>query len=290
MAYPKHRPQPGFRHLEITHAAHNHGPAGQGRVSLGYFRSTLGKKTVVAVTGAILIGFLVGHVAGNLKVFLPDPEPGVSDIDVYAEFLRSAGEPMLPHGGALWTFRLLLIVALALHVVFVVQLTVASRAARPDQYHVQRQVRGMLAAKWMMLTGVLLLGFVVFHLLHFTTGTIDPANFEQGQVYANVYSAFVRWPFVVLYTAAMGLVSLHLHHGAWSMFQTLGLDRPDRNRALRWFATVISIALFVGFVVVPISVAVGFLDPPHLSVGALDASSEGVGMLEPLLQTGPGGE
>ena len=81
-------------------------------MSAGFFQTTLGKKSVVAVTGAILLGFLVGHVAGNLKVFLPDPEPGVRDIDVYAEFLRSMGEPMLPHGGALWTFRLILIVAL----------------------------------------------------------------------------------------------------------------------------------------------------------------------------------
>jgi len=243
-------------------------------VSLGFFQSTLGKKAVVAVTGAIWVGFLVGHVAGNLKVFLPDPEPGVSDIDVYAEFLRSAGEPMLPHGGALWTFRLILIVALVLHVVFVVQLSVASRAARPDRYENQRLVRGTLSAKWMMPTGVLLLGFVVFHLLHFTTGTIDPANFEQGRVYANVYSAFARWPFVVLYAAAMGLVSLHVYHGAWSMFQTLGLDSPDRNRALRWFATILSVALFVGFVIVPISVAVGALDPPTESVAQTETGGE----------------
>ena len=243
-------------------------------MSSGFFQSTLGKKSVVAVTGAILLGFLVGHVAGNLKVFLPDPEPGVRDIDVYAEFLRSMGEPMLPHGGALWTFRLILIVALVLHVVFVVQLSITNRAARPDRYELQRQVRGTLAAKGMMLTGVLVLGFVVFHLLHFTSGTIDPANFEPGRVYANVYSAFTRWPFVVLYAAAMGLVSLHLYHGAWSMFQTLGLDSPDRNRALRWFATIISVALFVGFVIVPISVAVGALDPPTDRVGQTETGGE----------------
>ena len=241
---------------------------------MGFLKSTLGKKAVVAVTGAILVGYLVGHLAGNLKVFLPDPEPGVRDIDVYAEFLRSVGEPILPHGGALWTVRLILIVAFVLHVVFVVQLSLASRAARPDRYENQRLVRGTLTAKWMMLTGVLLLGFVVFHLLHFTTGTIDPANFEQGRVYANVYSAFLRWPFVVLYVGAVGLVSLHLHHGAWSMFQTLGLDSPDRNRALRWFATIISVGLFVGFVVVPISVAVGALDPPTESVGQAETGGE----------------
>lgn len=242
---------------------------------MGLSQSMLGKKAVVAVTGATLVGFLVGHVAGNLKVFLPDPEPGVSDLDVYAEFLRSAGEPLLPHGGALWAFRLVLIAALVLHVVFVVQLAAASRAARPDRYENQRRVRGTLSAKWMMFSGVLLLAFIVFHLLHFTTGTIDPANFEQGRVYANVYAAFTRWPFVVLYAAAMGLVSFHLHHGAWSMFQTLGLDSPDRNGALRWFATMISLVLFVGFVIVPISVAVGVLDAPSQSVEQTETETAG---------------
>jgi succinate dehydrogenase / fumarate reductase cytochrome b subunit len=263
-----------FRTFEVTHAVQSHGPAAQASVSLGFFQSTLGKKSVVAVTGAVLLGFLVGHVAGNLKIFLPDPEPGVSDIDVYAEFLRSMGEPMLPHGGALWTFRLILIVALVLHVVFVVQLSLVNRAVRPNRYERQHQVRGTFAAKWMMLSGVLVLGFVVFHLLHFTTGTIDPANFEHGRVYANVYAAFVRWPLVVLYAVAMGMVSLHLYHGAWSMFQTLGLDSPGRNRALRWFATIISVALFVGFVVVPISVAVGALDAPSESVGQTETGGE----------------
>jgi hypothetical protein len=151
----------GFRPFEVIHAVQSHGPSVQASVISGFLQSTLGKKSVVAVTGAILIGFLVGHVAGNLKVFLPDPEPGVSDIDVYAEFLRSMGEPMLPHGGALWTFRLILIVALVLHVVFVVQLSLANRAARPDRYQIQHQIRGTVAAKWMMLSGLLVLGFVV---------------------------------------------------------------------------------------------------------------------------------
>jgi len=241
---------------------------------LGFLQSTLGKKAVVALTGAILIGFLVGHVAGNLKVFLSDPEPGVRDIDVYAAFLRSAGEPVLPHGGALWTARLILLAALVLHVVFVVQLSVGSRAARLVQYESERHARATRSAKWMMLSGVLLLGFIVLHLMHFTTGTIDPANFEEGRVYANLYHAFSRWPVVVAYVAAMGLVALHLNHGAWSAFQTLGLDNPDRNRALRWFATIISVLLFVGFVIVPISVLAGVLDAPTQLVGTVQAGRD----------------
>ncbi len=241
---------------------------------MGFFQSTLGKKAVVAVTGAILIGYLLAHVAGNLKVFLPDPEPGIRDIDVYAAFLRSAGEPIFPHNGVLWTVRLVLLTALVLHVVFVVQISVASRAARPVRYTKQRHVRATRPAKWMMFTGLLLLGFIVFHLLHFTTGTIDPANFEEGRVYGNLYYAFARWPFVVVYVVAVGLVTLHLYHGAWSMFQTLGLDNPDRNRALRWFATIISVAVFVGFVIVPISVVAGALDPPTELVGQMETGRE----------------
>ena len=241
---------------------------------MGFYQSTLGKKAVVAVTGAILIGYLLAHVAGNLKVFLPDPEPGIRDIDVYAAFLRSAGEPIFPHNGVLWTVRLVLLTALVLHVVFVVQLSVASRAARPVRYTEQRHVRATRPAKWMMFTGLLLLGFIIFHLLHFTTGTIDPANFEEGRVYGNLYFAFTRWPFVVVYVVAVGLVTLHLYHGAWSMFQTLGLDDPDRNRALRWFATIISVVVFVGFVIVPISVVVGALDPPTELVGQMEVGRE----------------
>ena len=242
---------------------------------LPFYQSTLGKKAIVAVTGAIMIGYLVGHVTGNLKVFLPDPKPGVADIDVYAEFLRSAGEPILPHGGGLWIVRLTLLAALVIHVVFVVQLSIRSRRARPVGYANQHHVRATRPARWMMLTGLLLLGFVVFHILHFTTGTIDPARFEEGAVYANLYYAFTRWPFVVLYVVAMGFVTLHLYHGAWSMFQTLGLDSPDRNRAFRWAAVVISVALFAGFVTVPISFVSGALDAPDGQAGSALAPGSG---------------
>ena len=241
---------------------------------LSFFQSTLGKKTIVAVTGGIMIGFLVGHVVGNLKVFLPDPEPGVADIDVYAEFLRSAGEPILPPSGGLWIVRLTLIAALVVHVVLVVQLSIRSRRARPVAYASEHLARATRSARWMMISGLVVLGFVVFHLLHFTTGTVDPTTFEEGAVYANLYFAFTRWPFVLLYVVSMGLVALHLYHGAWSMFQTLGLDSPDRNRALRWFAVVISIAVFAGFVTVPISFVSGVLDAPHDAVVSAESEND----------------
>lgn len=235
---------------------------------LPFLRTTLGQKVVVALTGAIMLGFLVGHVVGNLKVFLPDPVPGVADIDAYAEFLRSFGEPVLPRGGALWIVRVTLLSALVIHTSLVVTLSLRSRRARPVGYASQRHARATLPARWMMATGLLLLAFIVFHLLHFTTGTVDPASFETGAVYANLRRAFAsRW-LVALYVVAIGVVVLHLYHGVWSMFQTLGIDNPDRNRVLRWFAVALSAALFVGFVIVPIAFATGLLDQRAETVGA----------------------
>ncbi|MFV1988543.1 MAG: succinate dehydrogenase cytochrome b subunit [Gemmatimonadota bacterium] len=238
-----------------------------------FYHSGVGKKAIVAVTGAIMLAFLVGHVVGNLKVFLPDPEPGVADIDAYAEFLRAVGEPAFPRGAILWIVRAVLLAAVLLHVIGVVQLARRNRVARPVGYRETRYVRASLSARWMMLSGLLVLGFIVFHILHFTTGTVDPASFRPGGVYANLYAAFSRWPFVALYVVGMGFLALHLYHGAWSMFQTLGLDNPDRNRAFRGLALVLALGLFVGFTAVPVSFAVGALDtpgtlnPPGVEVG-----------------------
>ncbi len=234
-----------------------------------FYRGTIGKKAIVAVTGLIMLGYLVGHVSGNLKVFLPDAEPGVADIDVYAEFLRSMGEPLLPHGGALWIARIALLASFVLHVVCVIQLSWRNRAARPVGYARTRYVQTTLASRWMMFTGLLVLAFVVFHILHFTTGDVDPSNFEEEAVYANLYRAFHSWPFVVLYVAGVAVVGFHLYHGAWSLFQTLGLDNPDRNRSLRLLALFVAVVLFVGFATVPAAFWTGVLKAPTTHVTSL---------------------
>jgi succinate dehydrogenase / fumarate reductase cytochrome b subunit len=226
------------------------------------YRSTLGKKAIVAVTGLILVGYLLAHAAGNLKVFLPSPVPGEPDIDVYAEFLRTVGEPLLPRTGLLWTVRVVLLLSLVLHVVCVTQLALANRGARRTSYERRRYLATTLSGRLMLTSGVLLFVFVVFHVLHFTTGTVDPANFEAGEVYANLYRAFAGWAFVALYVVAVALVALHLYHGIWSTFQSLGLDRPERNRLLRATATVISILLFLGFSAVPLAFVSGAMSLP----------------------------
>lgn len=226
------------------------------------YRSALGKKAIVAVTGAILLLFLLLHVAGNLKVFLPDAAPGVPDIDLYARFLRTMGEPLLPFSGALWTVRVILAVAFVLHVVCVFQLATRNRRARPVGYRRQQYAEATAPARWMLVTGSLLLAFLAIHLLQFTSGTIDAERFVPGAVYANLDRAFSGWGYTLFYTGAMGVLALHLYHGGWSLFQTLGLDNPDRNRALRALALCVALGLALAFAAVPLAFFAGSMAPP----------------------------
>ncbi len=233
------------------------------------YGSSIGKKAIAAVTGLIMVGFLISHLSGNLKVFLPDPKPGVADIDLYAEALRTLGQPFAPRTGVLWVVRGVLILSLVLHVISVVQLAARSRAARSTRYRGQRYLGATLPARLMLISGLLLLAYAIFHILHFTTGTVDRANFESGALYANLHRAFARWPFVALYIGGMLLVAFHLYHGAWSFFQSLGLDHPDRNRALRLVAVLLVLLLFVGYVSVPASFITGVLGPPAEEVSSV---------------------
>ncbi len=228
-----------------------------------FYRSLIGKKAIVAVTGALLLGFLVMHVVGNLKVFVADPIPGVPDIDVYSEFLRSAGVPLLPHGGMLWIVRIGLLAAFGVHVVCVIQLAHVNRAARPVRYvHRPANVEVTPAARWMLYTGSFLILFIVIHLLQFTTGTLDAARFTEGAVYSNLSRAFELWYYVAFYGTAMAVLALHLYHGIWSLFQSLGLDNPDRNSALRGLAVVVAVGLFIAFVSVPTAFFAGLMQAP----------------------------
>lgn len=240
------------------------------------YRSIIGKKVIAATTGAILMGFLILHVAGNLKAFLPDTAPGVPDIDVYAKFLRTMGEPLLPEMTLLWSVRIVLIAALLLHVTCVVQLARRNQNARPVGYREFHHVQSTASARWMLYTGSLLLVFLVIHLLQFTTGTIDAARFASGEVYGNLYRAFHEWGYVAMYVAATLVLGLHLYHGAWSLFQSLGLDSPDRNPGLRRFAMVLALALALTFASVPLAFATGALGPPPTASAQLAQQGMGV--------------
>ena len=226
------------------------------------YQSLIGKKIIAAVTGIILFGFLLGHVAGNLKVFTGLNEKGIPAIDEYGEFLREVGHPLVPDEFVLWTARIVLLAAVVLHAVVVIQLAMMNMEARPNDYVKKNYRASSLSARLMLVSGLLILAFVIFHILHFTTGTIVLGSFEYGHIYANLHSSFGYWPVALLYVAAMVGLGFHLFHGVWSLFQTLGLDNPDRNKILRAFTIFITVALVVGFSSVPLAFMSGLMKEP----------------------------
>jgi succinate dehydrogenase / fumarate reductase, cytochrome b subunit len=221
--------------------------------------SSVGKKVAVAISGAILVLYLILHMVGNLNA-LYGPGGDTAREDRYAHWLRTVGEPLLPHATILWVVRAILLSALVVHVTGVVQLRRRAATARPE--HRAPRIGRSVSSRTMMLTGILLLAFIVFHILQFTTLTIHVTPLHQGAVYANLYHAFHTWYFVVLYVAAVVAVGYHLRHALWSMTQTLGYDTPARNRALRAGANALSLLLVVGFAVIPLAFALGVLGEP----------------------------
>ncbi len=226
------------------------------------YRSTPGRKAVVAVTGIVLFGFVTLHMLGNLKMFGGADARGIPHIDAYARFLRTMGDPLLPRGAALWTMRVILLAAVLLHVYTSIGLAAINRAARPVRYERYVPVQSTVAARSMLATGLLVLAFAVLHILHFTTGTIRITPFEPEHVYANVHGSFRVWFIAAFYVAAVAALGMHLYHGVWSLFQTLGLDNPDRNRGFRALAAASAIIVFLGFASVPVLVFVGALPQP----------------------------
>jgi len=213
---------------------------------LRFWHSSVGKKAVMAVTGLVMIGFLIIHALGNLQVF-----SGPLKINEYSAALRRLG-PLL------WIARGGLIVALVLHVIAAYQLTRRMQTARPVGYAVQDPQVSTVAARTIRWGGVLLLVFVVLHLLHFTFGTIHPA-FDHKDVYGNLVAGFQIWWVALLYVAAMVGLGLHLYHGTWSSIRTLGLTRPSGDPLKRRVAAVLAWALYLGFSIVPIAVLAGIV-------------------------------
>ena len=200
----------------------------------------------MAVTGLVMIGFLIIHALGNLQVF-----SGPLKINEYSASLRRLG-PLL------WIARGGLIVALVLHVVAAYQLTRRKQIARPVGYEVQDPQVSTVAARTIRWGGVLLLVFVVLHLLHLTFGTIHPA-FDHKDVYGNLVAGFQIWWVALLYLAAMVGLGLHLYHGTWSSIRTLGLTRASGDPLKRRFAAVLAWVLYLGFSIVPIAVLAGIV-------------------------------
>jgi len=223
------------------------------RIGSGLLGTTVGKKIVVAVTGIILVTFVFVHMFGNLKVF-----QGAEKFDHYAHFLREVGYPLIPHGGVLWVARVGLLVALVLHVVCITQLTALSRRARGGAYHAAKNLSFSPASRSMRWGGVALLGFVVYHLLHLTWGTVHP-SFDPASPYHNVVTAFGVWWVVIPYAVAVAALGLHVYHGLWSSTQTLALQSPVVRDWARFTSAVLALLLVVGYLSVPAAVLAGWL-------------------------------
>jgi succinate dehydrogenase / fumarate reductase, cytochrome b subunit len=212
------------------------------------YRSSVGKKVLMALSGIVLVGFILLHMLGNLKVF--SGEPG---FNAYAGFIREVGAPVLPFSAALWMVRVVLLLALIVHVWMSVELWRGSARARELRYARNKDLSFTYASRTMRWGGVVILLFLVYHILHFTTGDLH-ADFVPHDAYHNFVAAFqIPW-IVVVYVAAQAALCLHLYHGVWSLFQTLGANHPRYNRYRRPLAATFAIGIFVGFVAPPILV------------------------------------
>jgi succinate dehydrogenase / fumarate reductase cytochrome b subunit len=211
-------------------------------------RTAVGKKAVMAATGIVLFGFVLGHMLGNLKLYL-----GPEAINSYAHFLRTAGEPAVPAGVLLWAVRLLLIACVLLHVWAAWKLTLVSRAARPVSYVAGTRIHTTYASRTMRWGGVIILLFVVYHLLHFTWGTVHP-SFVPGDVYHNVVTGFQVWWVAGFYIVAQIALGFHLYHGLWSMFQSLGWNHPRFNLWRNGFAHAVAWIITLGNISFPVAV------------------------------------
>lgn len=220
--------------------------------ALTLYRSTIGKKVIMAVTGLMLVGFVIAHMAGNLQMF-----SGPAKMNAYAAFLKSTGE-------LLWVARAGLLAATILHVLMAWQLTQIKKNARPVGYEKREPQVSTWASRSMRWGGFLLLVFIVFHIFHMTTGTLHPvasapgsAPFSHTDVYGNVINAFRNPLVTAFYVVSMLFLMLHLFHGAWSSVRTLGLTKPSRNPLSRRVSTVIALVVWLGFTAIPIAVILG---------------------------------
>ncbi|NYI03673.1 succinate dehydrogenase cytochrome b subunit [Allostreptomyces psammosilenae] len=219
-----------------------------------WYRSTVFLKTVMAVTGVMLLLFLTAHMIGNLEVFR-----GEESFDGYAHWLREIGEPILGHSWFLWILRVVLLAAVLLHIGTATALARRARRARPVRYAHRPPVQGTYAARTMRWGGVIIALFVVYHILDLTAGVLNPVG-APGRPYTNVTADFQLWYVTAVYTVAVLVLGLHLRHGVWSATRTLGRHRPGLERVTSVAATAYAVVMTVGFLSVPFAVAVGWVE------------------------------
>ncbi len=211
---------------------------------------------LMAVSGIVFIGYVLAHMYGNLKAFA-----GHDAFNDYAEHLRELGEPILPYAGALWIIRVVLLLSLVVHVACAVALWRRAGKARSVKYVVKKNKHSTFASHWMRWGGIALLLFIVWHLLNFTVGKVNPAGGATNDPYNLMVDSFGVWWMTLIYLAAMLALGLHLRHGVWSAAQTLGLtnnDRARRNANVLGYGLAVLIA--GGFSLVPIFVLAGVIE------------------------------
>ncbi len=215
--------------------------------AIRFYQASIGKKAVMAVTGVVLFGYLVGHLAGNMQVYL-----GQAQMDTYAAFLHSM--PAL-----LWGVRLLLAVCVVMHIVASIQLTRLKQEARPVGYIKKKEVGSSYASRTMMWSGPIIAAFVIYHILDLTTGAANTLQFRELHAYENLVYSFRRIPVSVFYIVAMLLLGAHLYHGLWSMFQSMGFSHPRYTPLIKRAAAWVAILLVAGFISIPIAVLAGLV-------------------------------
>jgi succinate dehydrogenase / fumarate reductase cytochrome b subunit len=242
---------------------------------LDVYSTAVGKKYVMAITGIIGIGFVVFHMIGNLKVYLGAIDENgqqVYDIDIYGEFLRELLVPILPRTYALWGLRLVLIAAVILHIHASYTLTVMNRKARPVKYQSARDYQiANFASRSMRWTGIIVALFIIWHLADLTWGWANP-DFSRGDVYRNLDASLSRIPVAILYIVANIALGIHLFHGTWSLFQSMGWNNPKFNQWRKGAAAGVATLVVVGNVSFPIMTLAGVIefDPDVTTVHELE--------------------
>jgi len=226
---------------------------------LDLYGTAVGKKYVMAITGIMLLGFVLTHMIGNLKMYL-----GAEDYNHYAEFLRELLVPILPRTVLLWLLRFGLIGAVLLHIHAAYSLTVVNRKARSVKYQSPRDYQiASFASRTMRWTGIIVALFVLWHLADLTWGTLNAVGgdgvFVRGDAYGNVVRSLERVPVAVLYIVANIALGTHLFHGVWSLFQSMGWNNPRFNKWRRGIATAFATIIVVGNVSFPIAVLAGIV-------------------------------
>jgi succinate dehydrogenase / fumarate reductase cytochrome b subunit len=225
------------------------------RVSRGFdlYRSAVGKKYVMAVTGIFLMAYVFVHMLGNLKLYL-----GAAELNEYGEWLRELLVPFFPRTVTLWILRIGLFGAFVLHIHASYALTRMNMRSRPVKYQSKRDyVAANFAARTMRYSGMIVLLFLLYHLADLTWGFANP-DFVRGDVFHNVIASFSFWPAALFYILANLALGVHLYHGSWSLFQSLGINNPRFNHWRRYFAVAFALVVTLGNLSFPMAVLLGY--------------------------------